>query len=109
MLARLRVARTSLQKSSRCVGEIVMSAYGRLRLFWVGRVWETARGRSRPRADSGRSPAKGSSLAPIFRNQRGRLCPRRLYQSVLEPLLTKIGVLSDDQLEAGDVFLGELQ
>jgi hypothetical protein len=29
MLARLGVVRTSLQKSSRCVGEIVMSAYGR--------------------------------------------------------------------------------
>ena len=53
--------------------------------------------------------AKGSFFVPVFRNQRRWLCPRRFDQCVLKPLIAKICVLGDDQLEAGDVLFGELQ
>ena len=53
--------------------------------------------------------AIGSYLIPVFRNQRRRLGPRLLHQRVLEPLLAKIRMLGDNQLEAGCVLLRELE
>ena len=55
------------------------------------------------------NPCASLHLLPVFRDQRRRLCPRLFYQGVLEPLVTKVSVLGDNQLEAGDILLGELQ
>lgn len=60
---------------------------------------------AREGTDSVTPLSRRSSLAPVFRDQCGRLCPRRLYQCVLKPLIPKIRMLRYDQLEAGYFIL----
>lgn len=48
-------------------------------------------------------------LRPILWDQCGGFSPWYFDECVLKPLITKIRMLSDDQLEAWNIVLGELQ
>ena len=48
-------------------------------------------------------------LRPIFWDQRGGFSPWYFDECILKPLITKIRMLSDDQWEAWNIVLGELQ
>ena len=54
------------------------------------------------------SPSVLVFLRPILWDQRGGLSPGYFDERVLKPLITKVRMLSDDQLEAGNLVLGEL-
>src|SRR5664279_3154120 len=48
-------------------------------------------------------------VRPVFWDKRWRLCPRLFYKRFLKPLISKIGVLSHDDLKSWSQLLGELK